>query len=48
MISDGRKWDPLLLGRISGANSTLRFEPVEGGFLLPAGWLKILCHAMGS
>lgn len=38
MISDGQKWDPLLLSKISANDSTLRFEPVEGDLLLPAGW----------
>ncbi|KAI4681600.1 hypothetical protein J4E81_009960 [Alternaria sp. BMP 2799] len=36
MISDGQKWDPLLLSKISANDYTLRFEPVEGGLLLPA------------
>ncbi|KAI4923034.1 uncharacterized protein J4E92_007785 [Alternaria infectoria] len=38
MISDGQKWDPLLLSKISANDSTLRSEPVEGDLLLPAGW----------
>jgi hypothetical protein len=37
MITDGHKWDPLLLRKISANESILRFEPVEGGLLLPAG-----------
>ena len=46
MISDGQKWDPLLLSKISANDSTLRFEPVEGGLLLPAGWSSLTVLAI--
>jgi hypothetical protein len=42
MITDSCKWDPLLLRKISANDSTLRFEPVEGGLLLPAGGSLLL------
>lgn len=36
MISNGYKWDPLLLKTVAGHESTLRFEPIEGDIQLPA------------
>jgi hypothetical protein len=48
MITDGRKWDPLLLRKISANDPTLRSEPVEGGLLLPAGWSLLLTYTTTS
>ncbi|KAH6638391.1 hypothetical protein C7974DRAFT_451764 [Boeremia exigua] len=37
MISDAYKWDPLLMDKIQTRNTfTVRYEPIEGGLLVPA------------